>query len=763
MLDVGRRPADALRPGGRAYADGVVLVGFHEDTTRKQRAAARSAVDATSHRPVSSPARGVERLTLEPGTSVEAAVRALLRDPAIRYAEPDYVLTVEHTASDELYVNGSMWGLYGPDSTPSGSYGSGAGDAWKQTDEIGSRDVVVGILDTGIDIAHKDLAANIWTNPFETLGNGLDDDGNGYVDDVHGWDFFHDDASVYDSLAADYHGTHVAGTIGAAGSNGEGLVGVNWAVTMIPAKFIHGDGLTSDAVAALDYITDLKTRHGLNLVATNNSWTGAENSTALRDAINRGGDAGILFVAAAGNDGEDIDDEPAYPAATECATRFDTGDPRGFDCIISVAAITETGDLADFSNYGATSVDIGAPGQAIASTFPSGQYAYMDGTSMAAPHVTGAIALLASCRDVTTPDGLRQSILDHGINTPSLNGTTVTGDRLNVAEVLQDCTTGGPPRALLIARAGGTDSPASFWAWFSEPVTGLDASEFSIGGSSGGWSVAELLESGAPGGPYVLNLTAALPTAGTLTVTLSADAVTGADGTGPVVPASVTTLVDRTAPTVTAPVTAIFAGDALSGSGIPVRLSWTGADIGSGVRSYDIQYSKNGGGSWLNLDSGLTGSSADIYLPSSGSFRFRVRSEDWPGHVSGWGTGPTVSPRLVQESAGSIAYSGAWKRSKFAQFSGGAVRKSSVGKRSATYSFTGRGVAFVTTLAPSRGVVKIRLDGVLVARINLGASSTAFRQVVWSRLFSSAKPHKVKVTVVGGYGRVDLDAFAVLK
>jgi thermitase len=737
-----------------------VLVGYREGATKAQRAAARVAVHATSHRGVSRAAPGLERLTLRPGMSVQDAVRALKRHGAVRFVEPDYVLTVDHAPIDELYTGGFQWGLYGPNSVPQGFYGSAAGDAWKATYEIGSRDVVVGILDTGIDIAHKDLAANIWTNPFETPGNGLDVDGNGYVDDVHGWDFFHDDASVYDAASADFHGTHVAGTIGAAGGNSEGLVGVNWAVTMIPAKFIHGEGLTSDAVEALDYLTDLKTRHGLNLVATNNSWGGSENSTALEDAINRGGDAGILFVAAAGNAGADIDEEPTYPASHVCTTRFDTGDPRGFDCLISVAAITKTGALASFSNHGATSVDIGAPGQEIASTWPGGQYVYLDGTSMAAPHVTGALALLASCRDATTADGLRNSVLD-GADTPSLNGITVTGDRLYIPAVLQDCDTGGPPRALLVATAGGTTTPATFRVWFSEPVTGLEATDFTIGGSSVGWSLDEFFDLGMPPGPYNVQLAAPAPTAGTLTLTLAADAVTGADGTGPDIPKAVTTLVDVTPPTVTAPVATIRAGQALSGSAIPVRLTWTGADVGSGVRRYLIEYSLDGGG-WTFL-AAVSTPIADLLIQPSGSFRFRVRSMDWPGHVSPYGTGPTFNPRLVQESAGSITYSGTWKRSTSGSFSGGAVRRTDVAKRSATYAFTGRGVAFVTTLAPTRGVVKIKLDGVLVARIDLGTSSTAYRRIVWSRTFSSAQAHKVKISVVGSYGRVDLDAFAVLK
>ena len=759
--DLGRKPVDALDPSGRAYAPGVVLVAYRAGASASERGASRHAAHARSHGPVSKLAPDLERLQLEPGSSVPEALRALRGRGAVRFAEPDYAITVEHDAFDEIYTGGYMWGLYGANSVPQNSWGSAAAEAWK-LNQVGTRDVYVGVVDTGIEIAHKDLAPNIWTNPFETPGNGLDDDDNGYVDDTHGWDFFHDDATVYDAASADYHGTHVAGTIGAAGSNGEGTVGVNWAVTMIPAKFIHGEGFVSGAVAALDYLTDLKTRHGLNIVATNNSWGGPEESSALEDAINRGGDAGILFVAAAGNDGVDTDATPTFPASHACDTRFDTGDPRGFDCLISVAAITDTGALAGFSNYGATSVDIGAPGQQIASTYPGGQYAYLSGTSMAAPHVTGALALLASCQSAPTPDGLQASLYTRAVATPSLAGVTTTGGRVHVGQMMADCDTGGPPRVLLTARAGGTDAPAQFWVWFTEPVTGLEPGDFSVAGTSTGWGVGEIYYYGNPAGPYVLNVDATSPPVGTLSVTLAAGSVMGSLA-GPAAPFTITTTIDRAAPTVTAPAASIKTGLSLSGSAIPLQLTWNGSDAETGVRFYELQYSTNGGSTWHILSSYLVGPSAIVTVSPSGSMRFRVRANDWAGHASGFPAGPTFSPRLVQQSASAVTYSGAWSLGKYASFSGGSVRYTGVGKRSATYSFTGRAVGFVTTLASSRGVVKIKVDGVQVARIDLGSSPTAFRRLVWSRTFSTVKAHKVQVVVVGGYGRVDVDAFVVLK
>ncbi len=759
VRDLGRGPAEAKTGSGRAFAPGVVLVGFGKHTGNAEKTAARLAAHATAHRAISPRAKDVERLTLPSGASVDAAIKALKGSAGVRFAEPDYVITIDHTPNDPLYAGGYMWNLEGPTSNPSTTYGAAAAEAWDHN-QVGSRDVLVGIVDTGVDINHKDLQANIWTNPFETPGNGIDDDGNGYIDDVHGWDFFHNDASVFDSTAADFHGTHVAGTIGGVGSNSEGLVGVNWAVTMIPAKFIDGEGTVSGAVAALDYLTDLKTRHGLNIVATNNSWGDPEDSVALQDAINRGGDAGILFVAAAGNSSANIDVTPSYPAANTCDTRFDDGTPRGYDCLISVAAIDDTGAKASFSNYGATSVDIGAPGQQVASTYPGGQYAYLSGTSMAAPHVTGAIALLASCQATPAASALRQSVLSHGVATASLAGITVTGDRIEIGDMMADCDTGGPPRLLLTAQAGGTDTPAVVQAWFSEPVTGFDASDVGIGGTSTGWSVTDFSGNIAQT-LYSIDLQAASPPGGTLSITIQANSLMGVSQPGPAAAAAFSLIVDRSSPMVAAPKTSIRSGTSLSGAAIPVRVSWTASDTGSGVHYATLWYSVNGS-AFAKLASFVL-PYVDVFLNPSGTIRFEVRVWDWAGHASSMAVGPVLSPRLVQQGGLGVTYSGFWALAHSSSYSGGSARHTSVAKRSATYSFTGRSIGFVTTLASNRGVVYIKLDGATVAKIDLGTAATTYRRIVWSRTFSAVKAHRLQIIVVGTYGRVDVDAFAVLK
>jgi len=325
--------------------------------------------------------------------------------------------------------------MYGDATSPANQFGSQAGELWSRG-FTGSESVYVGVIDEGIMDTHPDLSTNVWTNPFDPI-DGVDNDGNGYVDDVHGWDFDGNDNSTFDGTQDD-HATHVAGTIGARGNNSAGVAGMNWTVKMISAKFLgRRGGTTANAVKAVDYITGLKTRPGLNIVATNNSWGGGGFSQALLDAINRGGNAGILFIAAAGNGGKDgvgdnNDTTANYPSNYQC-----TSGGKTWDCVMAVAAITSAGAKAGFSNYGATTVDIGAPGSAIYSTVPGTngtfKYASYSGTSMATPHVTGAAALYAASNPGASASAIKAAILSSAVPTASLAGKTVTGGRLNVS------------------------------------------------------------------------------------------------------------------------------------------------------------------------------------------------------------------------------------------------------------------------------------------------------------------------------------------
>ncbi|MFM8998561.1 MAG: S8 family serine peptidase [Actinomycetota bacterium] len=419
------------------YVPGALLVGFRPGTPAADRAAARAAAGAVAAEPLSDLARDAEIWTLATGRSVVGAMTVLARNPVVRYAEPDYLLETAVTSNDPYYTGGNLWGMYGDATSPSNAFGSQAAEAW-DVGAIGSSAVYVGVIDEGIQFDHPDLDGNIWTNPFDPV-DGVDNDGNGFIDDEHGWDFVNNDRSIYDA-GGDSHGTHVSGTIGGEGGNGIGVAGVNWSVRIISGKFLGtGGGSTSNAVRAVDYMTDLKTRHGLNIVATSNSWGGGGASTALLDAINRGGDAGILFVAAAGNSSSNNDATQNYPSNYQCTTRAN-GTARGWDCVVAVAAIASNGSLASFSSYGATTVDLGAPGVSINSTVPTNSYASYNGTSMATPHVSGAVALCASLDPTLTANGLRTAVLSATTPTTSLAGITVTGGRLNVGAMLASCS-----------------------------------------------------------------------------------------------------------------------------------------------------------------------------------------------------------------------------------------------------------------------------------------------------------------------------------
>lgn len=427
------------------FLPGELLVQYEPGIDAATRASARSAIAATLVEQIHTAAmdasgRGVlERVAIGKGLSLDTAVQRMSNLPGVRYAEPNWVYTPTYLSNDTSYLSGSMWGMYSDDSPsavgPSGTtnpFGSQAEEAWN-AGFIGSNSIYIGVIDEGIQFTHPDLAANVWSNPFDPI-DGVDNDGNGRIDDSQGWDFFNNDRTVYDGTSDD-HATHVAGTIGAVGGNGSGVAGVNWNVTMISTKFLGPTGgYTSGAVQALDYLTDLKTRHGLNIIATNNSWGGGGFSQSLLDAITRAANQGILFVAAAGNSSSNNDATASYPS------NYNTTSGAGYDSVIAVASITSSGGLSSFSSYGATTVDLGAPGSSILSTVPSNGYGTYSGTSMATPHVTGAIALYAAANPGSTAAQLRAALLGSTTATTSLSGRTLTGGRLNVNQML-----GGAP------------------------------------------------------------------------------------------------------------------------------------------------------------------------------------------------------------------------------------------------------------------------------------------------------------------------------
>ena len=432
-----------------------VLIKFRPDAAEGAKASVRAIVGAARKLRLRTAASGeLELAALPARADVLAAAARLRQHPAVAFAEPNWIYTRQETSNDRFYTNGSLWGMYGDASTPANQFGSQAAEAWA-AGHTGSSAVYVGVIDEGIDIDHPDLAANIWGNPHD-WPDGQDNDGNGYADDLHGWDFVSNDNTVYDGYPGNYsidsHGTHVAGTIGGAGNNGVGVAGVNWNVTIIAAKFLGPNGgTTANAVRALDYFADLKARHGLNIVATNNSWGGGGYSQALHEALIRSANAGILFVAAAGNSNRNNDAVQSYPSNYRTTIGTATHPAATYDAVIAVASITSGGAKSSFSSYGRTTVDLGAPGNDIVSTTPHNTYAFFSGTSMATPHVTGAAALYSVIFPGSTAAAIREGILAATTPTASLNGLTVTNGRLNIGNFA-----GSPPPPPTPPAAPGT-------------------------------------------------------------------------------------------------------------------------------------------------------------------------------------------------------------------------------------------------------------------------------------------------------------------
>jgi subtilisin family serine protease len=363
---------------------------------------------------------GWQRIKLPPGLSVEKALEKLKLNGLIDAVQPNFYYTILATPNDPIYTDG----MYGMASIS-------APQAWDIA--TGSPAVVVANIDSGIRYNHEDLAPNIWVNAGETPANGVDDDGNGFVDDVHGYDFRFNDPDPADENG---HGTHTAGTIGAVGNNSIGVVGVNWNVKIMAINIYSpagNDTTSAMLINAYNYVRMMKER-GVNIRVTNNSYGGCleacEYDLATKDAIDALGDAEILNVFAAGNGNTNIDDTPFYPASYSSPS------------VLSVAASTSTEERAGFSNYGVSGVDLAAPGMHIISTWHTDafKYNFLSGTSMASPHVAGAAALLSALDPSLSAASLKATIMNNVDILPQWNGLVKTGGRLNVFKALQNQT-----------------------------------------------------------------------------------------------------------------------------------------------------------------------------------------------------------------------------------------------------------------------------------------------------------------------------------
>ena len=398
-------------PHNQKYSPEYILVKFKSHTTLSMKYEICNEVGATIEKHY----KGIDVYKVKvPYNNVMETIDRLSKYDEVKYAEPDYTLRIFQVIPNDPDFE-KLWGLHNTgqeDGTADADID--APEAWGITT---GGSVVVAVIDTGVNYNHEDLASNMWVNDGEIPSNQVDDDGNGYVDDYRGWDFYNQDNDPMDDHN---HGTHCSGTIGAVGNDSTGIPGVNWTVKIMPLKFLDqcGSGSTSGAIEAILYAKNMGAK------IASNSWGGGGYSESLYEAIQDFGDEGGLFVAAAGNDGTDNDETPSYPASYDLPN------------IIAVAATDRNDALAEFSNYGVTSVDVAAPGVAIYSTVIDG-YDTFSGTSMATPHVSGVAALLKSQNTSWTYAPIKTAIESTVDPKTSLAGKVATGGRINAYEALR--------------------------------------------------------------------------------------------------------------------------------------------------------------------------------------------------------------------------------------------------------------------------------------------------------------------------------------
>jgi subtilisin family serine protease len=369
------------------------------------------------------------RLETNKGLS-DKAMQSLANNPEIEYIEPNYIISLHAsdrasavTPTDAMFSK--QWGLVNTGKNSGSIFSPGvAGEdinvskAWDITKgSTGEQIIKIAVIDTGVDYTHPDLKSQIAVNELEFNGKaGVDDDGNGYVDDIYGYDFANKDADPMDGHG---HGTHCAGVIGAS-HNSVGIAGVMKNVQIVPIKFLTdaGSGETIDAISSIDYAIS----RGVNIMS--NSWGGGEKEQSLLDAITAAESAGITFVAAAGNESNNNDKTPSYPANYEVSN------------VVSVGSFTGAGAKSSFSNYGVKTVHVTAPGSTILSTYKNGGYANLSGTSMATPHVAGVVGLILSKEPNLTPAQIRERLINTSVKTEKLKTASLSAGRVDAFRAL---------------------------------------------------------------------------------------------------------------------------------------------------------------------------------------------------------------------------------------------------------------------------------------------------------------------------------------
>jgi len=566
-----------------------LLVRFKPSAPVAARANVRAAVGVRQLRKFGL-VPGLE-LVEAPKGDVAAHVRALRNNPNVLYVEPDYVLKPTGDPNDPSYAN--LWGLKN-----SNNFDIDAPEAWDLT--TGNPDTIIAVLDTGVAIDHPDLQGNLWKNAGEIAGNGIDDDQNGYVDDVNGWDFFDGDNDPSDTHG---HGTHVAGTIGAVGDNGIGVTGVNWSCKIMPLRFLGPDGgYTSDAILALEYAVKMGAK------VSNHSYGGDGYTQAMFDAIQNAGTANHMVVAAAGNANVDTDVTPHYPSGYVLSN------------VLSVGALDRNGNRASFSNYGYYTVDLFAPGVGILSTVPGGGYASFNGTSMASPHVAGVVGLLYGRNPSLTIDQARHAIRASARPLASLTNLCATNGLLNIPVAIEYANT-SPSLTISAPTSGATVNQGT-------PVTfSGSANDFEDGGLNAGMLWTSNLQGRLGIGASFSRSDLVL---GTHKVT-----ITVRDSQGFLTTKDVFVTVKSADTTVTAPAAPSSLRVVNSAAGV-ATIQW--GDASNNEAGFEVQRERWNGTAWFETVTTEAAANATSSTASGlvrGTYRWRVRAFN-SGGTSAW-------------------------------------------------------------------------------------------------------------------------------
>jgi len=605
----GTRAQRLTRINGFEAVEGEVLLKYRDEAAVSAHSRVESQADAETVERLTP--RGVRRLRSR-GLRTAQLLTSLRNDPQVEYVEPNYIRYAVATPNDPSFT--SLWGLFNSGFNPIGGGGAAGADidspaAWDTT--TGSRANVVGVIDSGIDYNHPDLAANIWAAPvaFQVTISGQT------ITCQAGTHGFNAITRTCDPMDDNSHGTHVAGTIGAVGNNGTGIAGVNWTASMMGLKFLgaSGSGSTSDAIAAIEFAIQTKARFTGSSVGNvrvlSNSWGGGGYSAALANAINAANAADMLFVAAAGNSAVNNDTYPHYPSSYATAN------------MVSVASSTSADTRSGFSNYGATSVHLAAPGSAILSTTPNNTYSTFQGTSMAAPHVSGAAALALAMCGVNTAQ-LKTLLLDSVDLVPAFSGLTITGGRLNVGAMIRDCPY---PKVSNVALSSSLPSPQVLGAtvtWTAVASGGQGPYEYEWAVYDGtAWTTVRPWQAG--------NTYAWTPTTANLSYQIAGRARSAwntgtrdAAGTQAFqIASSVVTSLSLT-PNVASP------------QGVGTTVTWSAAAGGGGQTPYQYQWAVSDGVTWTTM-TGWSPANTWAWTPTSANLGYAVAVRA----RSAWNTG----------------------------------------------------------------------------------------------------------------------------